>query len=54
MVDDGTPDRSGIIADEYSKIDERIKVINKLNGGLSSARNEGILMARGKYISFVD
>lgn len=54
LVDDGTPDRSGIIADEYSKIDERIKVIHKLNGGLSSARNEGILMARGKYISFVD
>lgn len=54
LVDDGSPDNSGKICDEYAKKDNRIKVIHKENGGLSSARNAGIDMAKGKYISFVD
>ena len=54
LVDDGSPDKCGKICDEYAKKDKRIKVIHKLNGGLSDARNAGIKIANGKYISFVD
>ena len=54
LVDDGSTDNSSNICDEYSKIDERVKVIHKSNGGLSSARNVGINEAKGKYIMFVD
>ena len=54
LVDDGTPDRSGIICDRYAEKDSRIKVIHKENGGVSSARNVGIDMARGEWITFVD
>lgn len=54
LVDDGSPDRCPEICDELSKKDERIKVIHKQNGGLSSARNAGISSARGKYLSFLD
>ena len=54
LVNDGSTDKSGIICDEYKKIDNRIKVIHKENGGLSSARNAGIDIAKGKYIGFVD
>lgn len=54
LVDDGSPDNSGKICDEYAKKDNRIKVIHKENGGVSSARNHGIDIAKGKYICFVD
>ena len=54
LVDDGSPDNSGKICDEYAKKDNRIKVIHKENGGVSSARNCGIDVAKGKYICFVD
>lgn len=54
LVDDGSPDSCGVICDKYSKIDSRIKVIHKKNGGLSSARNAGINASKGKYIAFVD
>ena len=54
LVDDGTKDRSGELCDQYAAQDERIKVIHKKNGGLSSARNAGIREARGKYIIFMD
>lgn len=54
LVDDGSPDNCGKICDEYAEKDERIKVIHKENGGLSDARNVGLDVARGKYISFVD
>lgn len=54
LVDDGSPDRSGIICDEYAKNDTRVKVIHKENGGLSSARNAGIEVAQGRFIGFVD
>lgn len=54
LVDDGSPDRSGDIADNFAKVDQRIRIIHKSNGGLSSARNVGIDIARGEYIGFVD
>lgn len=54
LVDDGSKDSSGIICDEYKKIDTRIKVIHKQNGGLSSARNAGMDIATGKYLMFID
>ena len=54
LVDDGSSDSSGAICDEYAERDSRIKVIHKENGGVSSARNVGLDVARGKYIGFVD
>lgn len=54
LVNDGSPDSCGKICDEYAKLDERVKVIHKKNGGLSDARNAGIDIAQGEYISFVD
>lgn len=54
LVNDGSPDNCGEICDEYAKIDSRIKVIHKENGGLSSARNAGIDISSGEYIMFVD
>lgn len=54
LVDDGSPDNSGKICDKYAQKDNRIKVIHKENGGVSSARNCGIDAAKGKYICFVD
>ncbi|MBC2580565.1 glycosyltransferase [Clostridium sp. DJ247] len=54
LVNDGSPDNCGCICDIYSKLDSRIRVIHKENGGLSSARNAGIDLATGEYIGFVD
>ncbi|EME8139564.1 glycosyltransferase, partial [Enterococcus faecium] len=54
LVDDGSPDNSGAICDEYAKLDSRVRVIHKENGGLSDARNAGIEIAKGKYLGFVD
>lgn len=54
LVDDGSPDRCGEICDEWAKKDKRIKVIHKKNGGLSDARNVGIEIAQGEYLSFID
>lgn len=54
LVDDGSPDNCGNICDEYSKKDNRIKVIHKKNGGLSDARNVGVEIAKGEYILFID
>ena len=54
LINDGSTDNSGKICDEYSKEDIRIKVIHKPNGGQSSARNVGINLATGDYISFID
>lgn len=50
LVDDGSPDESGKIADAYAVQDTRIKVIHKTNGGVCSARNSGIEAAKGDYI----
>lgn len=54
LVNDGSPDKCGEICDEYLLKDNRIIVIHKANGGLSSARNSGLDIATGDYIGFVD
>lgn len=54
LVDDGSPDSSGDICEEYAKKDNRIVVLHKENGGLSDARNYGLLRAHGELIGFVD
>lgn len=54
LVDDGSPDASGHICDEYADKDKRIRVIHKENGGLSSARNAGMKIMRGDFITFLD
>lgn len=54
LVDDGSPDQCGKICDVYKKKDARIKVIHKINGGLSDARNVGVRESAGKYITFID
>lgn len=54
LVDDGSPDKCPTICDEYAQTDNRIKVIHKTNGGLSSARNAGLEMASGEWIAFLD
>lgn len=54
LVDDGSPDSCGKICDEYAKKDSRIIVIHKKNGGLSDARNAGMDICKGEYISFID
>ena len=54
LVDDGSPDNCPLICDTYQEKDERVRVIHKKNGGLSSARNAGLEIATGEYITFVD
>lgn len=54
LVDDGSPDRCGEIADEYAWKDSRITVIHQKNAGLGPARNTGIAHAIGEYVGFVD
>lgn len=54
LVDDGSPDKSPEICDEYAMKDSRVKVIHKKNGGLSSARNAGLEVCKGEYIFFID
>ena len=54
LIDDGSPDNSGLICDEYATLDKRISVFHKKNAGVSAARNTGISLAKGKYLTFVD
>lgn len=54
LVDDGSPDSCPQMCDDLAKIDSRIVVVHKENGGASSARNVGLSVARGDYIGFVD
>ncbi len=54
LIDDGSTDASGKMCDEYAEKDKRIKVVHKENGGLSSARNAGLDICTGEYISFID
>lgn len=54
LVNDGSTDNSPLISQKYAESDSRIKLIHKKNGGLSDARNAGIDIAIGKYITFID
>lgn len=54
LVNDGSEDSSGEICNQYSASDSRIHTVHKENGGLSSARNSGLSVAKGKYVTFVD
>lgn len=54
LVDDGSTDNSGKICDDYTKKDKRVVVIHKKNGGICSARNEGLRISQGEYITFCD
>ncbi len=54
LVDDGSPDKSGEMCDEWAKKDNRIIVIHKQNGGLSDARNCGIAKCSAQYVTFID
>jgi len=54
LVDDGSPDSSGKIADSYAEKDPRIRVIHKQNGGVSEARNDGISQSHGEYLYIMD
>ena len=54
LVDDGSPDDCPRICDEWAKKDQRIKVIHKENGGLSDARNAGMKVMAGVYVSYID
>ena len=53
-VNDGSTDDSVKVVEEFTKQDDRVRIINKENGGLSSARNAGLDAAKGKYVAFVD
>lgn len=54
LVDDGSTDASGNICDNIAKCEKRVKVIHKENGGLSDARNKGLEVAKGDFVSFID
>ena len=54
LVDDGSPDACPAMCDAWAAKDSRIQVIHKPNGGLSDARNAGMRVAAGEYISFID
>lgn len=54
VVDDGSPDRSGEVAEEWARRDTRIRVLHTANGGLGAARNAGVAEARGDLLAFLD
>ena len=54
LIDDGSPDGSGALCDDYAGQDDRVRVFHKTNGGVSTARNLGMEEARGEYILFID
>ena len=54
LIDDGSPDRSGEICEEYAQKDARVRVFHKDNAGVSSARNLGLDNAKGEWVTFVD
>lgn len=54
LVDDGSPDNSGLICDKYAEHDARIKVLHKNNGGTCDARNQGMKQVTGEYLSIID
>lgn len=54
LIDDGSIDNSSVICKEFALQDKRVKAFQKANGGVSSARNQGLDMAKGEWITFVD
>ncbi|MBD8071307.1 glycosyltransferase family 2 protein [Bacillus sp. PS06] len=54
LINDGSTDKSGGICDDYAQRDSRITVIHKKNARVAAARNDGLKMAKGKYVSFID
>jgi glycosyltransferase involved in cell wall biosynthesis len=54
LVDDGSPDNSGKMCDDYAAKDNRVVVIHKANGGTCEARNEGLKKVTGQYLMFAD
>lgn len=54
LIDDGSSDSSPKICDDYAKQDERVKVVHKQNAGVSAARNTGLDIAKGEYVTFID
>ena len=54
LIDDGSTDKSGLICDEYATKDKRITVIHQKNGGAAKAKNTGLKLATGKYVTFLD
>lgn len=54
LIDDGSPDDSGAICDRYARKDSRIRVIHQKNAGAAAAKNAGLRIATGEYLSFVD
>ena len=54
LIDDGATDGSGELCDKYAEKDDRIRVVHQINKGISAARNKGLNLASGEYISLVD
>ncbi|MBR1865981.1 MAG: glycosyltransferase [Lachnospiraceae bacterium] len=54
LIDDGSSDRSGMICDRYQEKDPRIQVIHQINSGVSNARNKGLTLVKGSYVTFCD
>lgn len=54
LVDDGSPDNSPSLCDNWHRVDKRVKVIHQVNGGLSAARNAGLDAATGDFVTFID
>ena len=54
IVDNGSTDKSGQIAEEYAKRDKRIRVIHRERGNIGAGRNTGLDVAKGNYIAFID
>lgn len=54
LIDDGSTDRSSEICDKYEKVSKKVKVLHQKNSGVSQARNNGVDIAEGKYICFLD